>query len=157
MNFEEYVENLKRKIKVEKKDIIIVCIGTSEVLWDSIGPLVGNYLKEKIGEKFVLGDTKRNICNKWDLINNYPKLRNKFIIAVDTAITLKSFPEPIFITDNPIVMGLAINKNKGIIGNLSIKVAISDFNLISSEYINSISEFVGRGIERVFSIESIYL
>ena len=146
MSFDEYVENLKRKIKVDKKDIRIVCIGTSQVLWDSIGPLVGTYLKEKIGKEFVFGDTEKNICSKWDLMENYYKLRNKFIIAIDTAIVPKSFKEQIFITDSPIVMGLAFAKNKGVVGNLSIKVAISDLDFISLEYVNKIAKFVGEGI-----------
>ena len=59
MEFEEYVNTLKRKIKTNQKEILFICIGTSKVLGDSIGPLVGSYLKEKIGSKKVLGDIKK--------------------------------------------------------------------------------------------------
>lgn len=146
MNFEEYVENLKRKLSYNKKEILFVCIGTSKVLWDSIGPLVGSYLKQKINKKQVLGDINKNICSKWDLIYNYHKFRNKFIIAIDTAVVSKKYSEQIFISNMPLTMGLAVNKNKGIIGNISIKIAISDFKLVNYEYVNYISEFIGRGI-----------
>ena len=146
MNFEEYVKNLKRKLAYNKKEILFVCIGTSKVLWDSIGPFVGSYLKQKINEKQVLGDMNKNICSKWDLIYNYSKLKNKFIIAIDTAFVSEKVSEQIFISNNPLVMGLAVNKNKGIIGNISIKIAISDLKLVNYEYVNYISEFIGRGI-----------
>ena len=115
MNFEEYVKNLKRKIKVDKKQIIFVCIGTSEVIWDSIGPLVGSYLKEEFKYKNVIGDLNNNICSKKDLINYYNKIKNKYIVAIDTAISSNELAGRIFISNTPIVMGLGVNANKGTI------------------------------------------
>ena len=48
-DFFEYVNILKRKIKVNKNKVVFVCIGTKDVIGDSIGPMVGSYLKCKIG------------------------------------------------------------------------------------------------------------
>ena len=152
MNYNEYVSILKRKIKLTNKEILFVCIGTNKVLWDSIGPLVGNYLKEKIGTEKVLGDMKKNICSRWDLIYNYKKIKNKYIIAIDTAISEKSVADQIYISSTPIIMGLAMNKNKGKIGDLSIKIAISNPNLINVEYVKKVSKFVSRGICEILEL-----
>lgn len=145
MDFEEYVNNLKRKF-INKQEILFVCIGNSNILWDSIGPVVGTFLKEKIGNKFVLGDINDNICNKLDLDYNYFKMKNKFIVAIDTAIWKKTASEEIFVSNKPITMGLALNKNKGIIGDVSIKIAISDLKKINMKYIYNMSEFIVNGI-----------
>ncbi len=146
MEFEEYVSTLRRKIKANQKQILFVCIGTSKVLWDSIGPLVGSYLKDKVGNQNVLGDINNNICGKWDLIYNYSKIKNKFVIAIDTAISCKELSGQIFINETPITMGLALSKNKGKIGNISIKTTIYDLNIVNERYVDKVSKFIGKGI-----------
>ena len=154
MEFDEYVNTLKRKIKTNQKEILFICIGTSKVLGDSIGPLVGSYLKEKIGSKKVLGDINHNICSKKDLIFNYPKIKNKYIVAIDTAISCKDLSGKIFISQTPITMGLALNKNKGKIGDISIKTTICDLEFISKQYVNKMSEFIGKGIYNAIYLNS---
>ncbi len=144
MQFNEYVSLLKRKIKVDKSKILFVCIGTSSVIWDSIGPLAGSYLKSRIGAKYVLGDTSNNICSRHDLIRHYTKIKNKYIVAIDSALTNKNLEGEVFINNKPITLGLGINKNKGIIGDSSIKICIS--KLVDINYVKKISEFVGKGI-----------
>lgn len=144
--FEEYVSNLKRKINVNKKEILFVCIGTNRILGDSIGPLVGSYLKEKIGKNQVIGDINNNICSKKDLINYYPIIKNKFIIAIDSAISNKELAGNIFVSNTPIIMGLGVNKNKGVIGDISIKASISDLEMEDKQYVYNMSKTIGKGI-----------
>lgn len=144
--FKDYVNILNRKITVNKKEILFVCIGTNEVIWDSVGPRVGSYLKKRIGETKVLGDINNNICSKRDLIYHYSKIKNKFIIAIDTAIANKELEGEIFINDSPIIMGLGIEKNKGSIGNISIKAGISNLKMIDKKYVNNMARIVGEGI-----------
>lgn len=143
---EDYVNNLRRKIKVNKKEILFVCIGTNEIIGDSIGPLVGSYLKKRIGKNKVIGDINHNICSKKDLLYYYPKIRHKFIIAIDSAIASKELAGKIFVSNNPIIMGLGINKNKGVIGDVSIKASISELEKMDKQYVNHISEMIGKGI-----------
>lgn len=150
MDFEEYVNNLKRKISIDKDNVLFICIGTTEILWDSLGPLVGSYLKEKIDKEKVIGDINNNICSKWDLIYYYPKIKNKFVIAIDTAISNKELEGKIFITNRPTIMGLALNKNKGIVGDVSIKVGISDIENITQKHITNMAQFIAKGIYNVF-------
>lgn len=144
MQFDEYVNLLKRKIKVDKTKILFLCIGTSKILWDSIGPLVGDYLEKRIGSEYVLGNKTNNICGRSDLIKNFWKLKNKYIVAIDSALTKRNLEGEVFISNKPIVLGLGINKNKGIIGNCSIKVCTSYF--IESMDVKNVSEFIGKGI-----------
>ena len=144
LQFEEYVNLLKRKIKVDKNKILFVCIGTTNVVWDSIGPFVGNYLKSTIGTKYVLGDINNNICSKYDLIKHYSKIKNKYIVAIDSALTNKNLEGEIFVDNKPIILGLGINKNKGIVGDSSIKICSSKISDIN--YIIKVSQFIGKGI-----------
>ena len=144
MQFNEYVNLLKRKIKADKNKIIFVCIGSTDVIWDSIGPFAGNYLKTKIGAKYVLGDINNNICSKYDLIKHYSKIKNKYIVAIDSALTNQNLEGEIFVDNKPITLGLGINKNKGIIGDSSIKICSSKF--IEKKHVKQMAEFVGKGI-----------
>ena len=43
-------------------------------------------------------------------------------------------------------MGLGINDNKGIIGDISIKAGISDINIRNEKYIKKMSNIIGKGI-----------
>ncbi len=147
MNFREYVSILKRKIKT-KEQVIFVCIGTSDILWDSVGPLVGSYLKEKIQNKYIIGDMNRNICNKKDLIFYYPRLKNKYIVAIDVAIN-NQLHNDIYVSNNYISMGTALNKNKGNIGNLSIKAGISNWQSITFSEVKDMAQFIAKGILRI--------
>lgn len=144
--FIEYVNNLNRKINVNKKDVLFICIGTKEIIWDSIGPRVGTYLNKKIGKEHVIGDIENNICSNVDLMNHYPKMKDKFVVAIDSAISDEKLEGEIFITDNPIIMGKSLKQNKGIVGDIGIKVAISNLNFIDKSYVELISKQVGQGI-----------
>ena len=144
MNFYEYVSVLKRKIKTKEK-IMFVCIGSSDILWDCIGPLVGSYLKEKIDNYYILGDMKKNICCSNDLSKYYSRLKNKYVVAIDVAIN-KGLNNDIYVTNNAISMGTAFNNNKGDIGNLSIKAGLSNWKNITYSEVKNISKFIASGI-----------
>lgn len=144
--FREYVDNLQRKITVDKTQILFVCIGNYEIIGDSIGPLVGSYLKEKIGEKKVIGDMYHNICCKKDLIKFYPKMKNKFIIAIDSALSSKELEGEIFVNHTPVIMGLGLERKRGVIGDISIKACIYDLEQVNKQYVNNLSEMIGKGI-----------
>ena len=144
VDFKEYVSILKRKTEY-KKNVMFVCIGTSDILWDSVGPLVGTYLKNKIGNKIVIGDMDKNICNYKDLIKHSMKLKNKFIVAIDVALS-NELQNDIYITNNPISMGKAFNKSKGEIGDLAIKAGISNWSDITFSDVKYIAKFIADGI-----------
>ena len=150
MNFEQYVNILKRKVPTNNENIVFLCIGTTKFLWDSLGPTVGTYLKQNIDGLSVIGDTKKNFCQKRHLLYNYYKLKNKYIIAIDTALTNKSLNQKLFISNTPISMGLALGKNKATLGNLSIKFAISTTQKITQNDITLNAIFIAKGICKLF-------
>lgn len=146
-----FIEELKRKIRVNKEDILFVCIGTNEIVADSIGPRIGSFLKKSLGKKMVLGDMNKPFNSRKQIFLNYFKLKNKFVIAIDTAISETFTIGSVFISENPIIMGLGISKFKGCIGNIGIKIVIPDLKVNNQILINKISNQVGDGI-----IKSLY-
>ena len=151
MNFEEYVSILKRKLYLNKKNLVFICIGNSEILWDSIGPKVGSYLKYINRKINVIGTENNNICSKLDLIKYKTQIKDKFLIAIDVGITNILIPNDIYITNGSIEIGSAFNKSKGKIGNLGIKAGISNWANISKEEIKDISFFISKGICKALS------
>lgn len=144
-NFLEYVNCLKRKVNTSKEETIFICIGSKEVIWDSIGPYVGEFLKKSFGEKYVIGDLQNNICSEKDLANYYSKLSNKFIVAIDSALAKEELQGQIFVTRKPIIMGLGINQNKGMIGNIGIKAGVKKGEN-NKKYIIEFSKNIADGI-----------
>ena len=145
MKYEEFIFHLKRKIKTTKKEIMYVCIGSSKILWDSVGPRVGTLLKKEMDN--VIGDMEVNFCSKKDYFLNYIKLKGKYIIAIDAAFINEKTKDDIFITNNSIKMGAGLNKNIGKIGNIGIKALISNTNDLNENKIKKISNFIADGIK----------
>ena len=145
MNFNEYVNILNRKIFVSKKKLAIICIGNSEILWDSIGPKVGSYLIKANRNLNVFGNEKNNICEKKDLLKYMLKINKNFVIAIDSA---KGNKDDIFINNFPIDMGVAFNNSKGKVGNLGIKASFCDLENINKKQVNETVEFIAEGILR---------
>ena len=95
----------------------------------------------------VIGDMKINFSCKKDYILNNNYLKNKYIVAIDSAFINKKIKEEIFITNKSIIMGAGINKNIGKIGDLSIKAIINKKDFKNEKKINNLSEFIANGIK----------
>lgn len=149
-NFNDFEESLKRKIKVDKNSLLFLCIGTSDVIWDSVGPVIGSYLKRYISKEFVLGDVQNNIISMHDLMYYYPRIKDRFVIAIDSAMCSENLSGEIFISDKPLVMGLGVNNNKGIVGDMSIKVAVSDSKKITKKYVDNLAKVIAGEIAKFF-------
>lgn len=145
MEYEEFIFHLNRKLKNINKEIVYVCIGSSKIIWDSVGPRVGTLLKNELNN--VVGDMKNNFNSKKDYLLNYKYLKNKYIVAIDSAFIDKKIKEEVFITNESMIMGAGINKNIGKIGDLSIKAIINKKNIENEKEINSLSEFIANGIK----------
>lgn len=151
IDIDNFTNNLNRKINIYKDTLLFLCIGSNDIIWDSIGPLVGTNLQKRLGSKLVLGDEKNNIISYRDLIRNYTKIKGRYIIAIDAAISTKEMAGEIFISDKPLIMGLGVNNIKGIVGNMSIKVAMCNSDKITKEYVNNLARFIAIGITRAVS------
>lgn len=118
--------------------IIFLCIGTSKVIGDSFGPLVGNKLKREIHNNniIILGDLEENI-SALNLYENLKFINNKynkpFIISVDAALSRKEDIGKINVYPYGIKIRNALEENHNRIGNLSIKAIVANNNKKSIE------------------------
>ncbi|MCL2630003.1 MAG: spore protease YyaC [Firmicutes bacterium] len=103
---------------------VIICIGSSAVSGDSLGPLVGDLLREKHNVKaFVYGCTGRPVNGI-----NYAKYAeyikkthpNSLIVAVDACVGDAEDIGKIKISKSGISAGGALNKKLGKIGDVGI-------------------------------------
>ena len=112
---------------------IIVCIGTDAVAGDSLGPLTGSLLKEKInGKTFIFGSMESTITAKdvksvaSFLEATYPYSQ---VLAIDAALGIKEEIGQIKISDQPVKPGLGVNKNLQKIGTASLLAVVEEKNL----------------------------
>ena len=94
--FQKFENYLKRN----REDIVFVCVGNSDVWYDSFGPIVGTILKNVFKlNVYIYGDINNNI--KLKNLNNYIGFLNKKyfykkIIVIDAALTDKDNNNLIF-------------------------------------------------------------
>ena len=103
---------------------VIVCIGTDAVAGDSLGPLVGSMLKDKLaGKTYIFGTvecpiTARDVTTVADFVKNaYPDVP---ILAIDAALGSKEEIGSIKILNKSIKPGLGVDKDLAEIGSASI-------------------------------------
>lgn len=131
MDFNKNNEEMIREIKALAKEIIFVCIGTDNHVWDSLGPMVGSMIKDKVGNIKVYGDlnnpvTTINVDNiKETLDIDYPIAT---IVVIDIAVSTKiNLNKSIFIKKGGVKPGLGVGvKNLKRIGDYSILYYVFD-------------------------------
>lgn len=143
--YANFLYKFSRLIKIYRKDynskLIFLCIGTSKVMGDSFGPLVGDKLQSKINNKniVVLGDLKDNI-NALNIEKRMIKVKNTYknslVIAIDAALSRKEDIGKINIYPYGINIRKALGENYKEIGDLSIKA------IVASDYKKAIDNFI---------------
>ncbi len=102
---------------------VIVCVGTDGVVGDSLGPLVGTFLKEKNLPAFVYGEldnpiTAKHIQSIKDFIAKvHPDSK---ILVIDSAVGEQEEIGIIKISDKGIKPGLGAKKDLPFLGDISI-------------------------------------
>ncbi|MEG1257085.1 spore protease YyaC [Clostridium sp.] len=108
----------------DKRDIVILCVGTDRSTGDSLGPIVGDKLKFLVRDKvFIYGNLEtpvhaKNISDTYEFIIN--NRSNPFIIAVDASLGNLQNVGKVIIESKPLSPGLALNKNLPKVGDLTI-------------------------------------
>ncbi len=104
--------------------IVIVCIGTDRSTGDSLGPLVGTFLSEKINNRFYVYGTLEepihavNLHERIDYIKqNHP---NAFIIAVDACLGKVKNIGTVQVCNGPLKPGAGVNKQLPEVGDVHI-------------------------------------
>ncbi|AJA47326.1 hypothetical protein CPAST_c12260 [Clostridium pasteurianum DSM 525 = ATCC 6013] len=112
-------EEIDKRI-VDKNNIVILCIGTDRSTGDSLGPLVGTFLK---GIDNVYG-TLENPIHAKNLSKSIKNIKliydNPYIIVIDACLGNAKDVGKIIVKDSPIVPGVALNKKLQAVGDLSI-------------------------------------
>lgn len=130
-----FINKFSKYLYEERKkyfETVFLCIGTDRVIGDSLGPLVGTMLQEKL-EKYnffnitIYGTLQENICytniqNTLKIINQ--KHKNACIVVIDAALSHEDNIGKIFITREKMVLGKGLCKDKVEVGDISIKAVV---------------------------------
>ena len=116
-----------------KKTIVIACIGTDRSTGDSLGPLVGSFLFDRLKAPFYVYGTLDepihavNLHEKLEEIN--ARHHNAFVIAVDACLGRLNNVGSVQINYGPLKPGAGVNKKLPEIGNMHINgiVNVSGF------------------------------
>lgn len=124
-NYLNFINILESKVKKEKRKLNIICIGTNKVLGDSLGPMIGSYLKE-FSRLYVYGDMKNTICRKEE-INKIRQNKENCTIVVDSALSNVANFGDIFITSPKQTQNVGLYVKKEFECDIMIKCIVSKY------------------------------
>lgn len=115
-----------------KGNTIIVCIGTDRCIGDSLGPLVGTFLKKADFPYPVYGTLKNpihaiNLNDEIEKINSFHI--NPYIIAIDACLGEAECIGNIQIREGPIFPGKGVGKKLPSVGDISVIGIVDKFSL----------------------------
>ncbi len=143
----------------KNKRPFFICIGSDLVLGDSLGPLVGTFLKNKNIRSYIYGTLNFPITAKEvDYARTYLKQMhpNSISIAIDAAVGNPNDIGLIRVFNKGLKPGQGVNKNLGMIGDLSIVGVVASkslqnynlFNLTRLNLVYKMAEQIANGIEK---------
>ena len=166
--YNEFVQILNRKLKIEKnKKIIFLCVGSNKIIGDSFGPEVGSKLSEKFmyNENIqnknikIVGNMLNPICRKnlKNTINIVNKIQDRYLILIDSAVSQNECIGNIFVNNGNIIFGNSLGSGIYAIGDISIKAGVCNdqnnakrnfhqLQNVSKGLINELSDIVSKGI-----------
>lgn len=148
---------LKPIIKAHRP-IILLCIGTDRSTGDSLGPLVGEKLNFLVRDHIHIYGNLATPVHAKNLTETIKKIYlthdNPFIIAVDACLGSIQNVGKIFLKDEPLSPGAAVNKDLPKIGDLSITGVVNisgalEFMVLQNTRLHtvmSLSDVIARGI-----------
>ena len=111
------------------KNLVFLCIGTTKIIGDSVGPKVGDKLKQQGIDAYVYGNTQRQVTAiNVDDYTKMIKTRHKeyIVVVIDSALGKTHDIGDIKITQNGIKPGGAFDKNKERIGDIGILAVVGN-------------------------------
>lgn len=142
----------------QKRELIILCIGTDRSTGDSLGPLVGDKLKFLLRDKIIVLGNLENPVHAKNICCTIKKIKtsysNPYIIAVDASLGSVQNVGNIIIESKPILPGSAMNKKLPPVGDLSITGIVNvsgtlEFMILQNTRLHtvmSLAEVISRGI-----------
>ena len=146
----------------KNKKPIFICIGSDLVLGDSLGPLVGTFLKNRNVKSYIYGTLNFPITAKEvEYARTYLKQMHpsSIAIAIDAAVGNPEDVGLIRVMNKGIKPGLGVDKNLGTVGEVGIVGIVAGkslqntnlFNLTRLNLIYKMSEKIAHGIEKYIS------
>ncbi len=141
---------------------VIICFGSDLAVGDSLGPIIGSELKDKLqGKAYVYGSlespiTAKEVKTVFNTVNNlHPKSK---ILVIDAAVGDVNDVGKIKIKDSGIKPGEGINKDLEKIGDVSIIGIVSNkknpknaiYNETRFSLVKKISNVIIKGILEYF-------
>ncbi len=133
-NFNLELNKIIKKVNEKKySDLIFICIGTNKIVGDSLGPIVGEILKQNLKEKniSIIGDLTYNVNIK-NIYQNIRRIENNYdnpyIISIDSALSKTIAPENVFIIKKGLIPGSALKRKSIEIGNIAIKGIVGKYD-----------------------------
>ncbi len=147
------------------KKLIYVCIGSDLVLGDSLGPLIGTMLKKRKVNSYVYGTLNFPVTAKEiEYAKSHVKQMHpdSMLVAIDAAVGAQEDVGLIRVMNKGLKPGLGVDKNLGVIGDISIvgivaAKSLQNYNLYSSTRLNLIfkmAEKITSAIELYSKIEA---
>lgn len=144
------------------KKPILICIGSDLVLGDSLGPLVGTLLRKKNVRSYIYGTLNYPITSREvEYARTYIKQMhpNSISIAVDAAVGENDDIGLIRIMNKGLKPGLGVDKNLGVVGDISIIGVVAEkslnnynlFNLTRLNLIYKMAEQIADAVEKYIS------
>lgn len=105
-------------------NIVVLCIGTDRVTGDSLGPLIGYKLKNRINKKAIVFGTldepihAKNISDT--IANIYNNYLNPLVIAIDACLGKIDHVGYITVSKGVIRPGAGVNKHLPPVGDIAI-------------------------------------
>jgi len=141
---------------------VFICIGSDLVLGDSLGPLVGTILRRKNIKSYVYGTLNYPITAKEvEYAGKYLKQMHpdSISIAIDAAVGNPDDVGLIRVLDKGLRPGLGVDKNLGVVGDISIIAVVASkslqnynlFNLTRLNLVFKMAEKIADGIEKYIS------
>ena len=153
-------------------NIAVLCIGTNSIIGDSVGPIVGTFLKPLENDNLkIYGDMQNtlNFENARSIINDiYRNYEKPYIITVDAALSSSKVVGDIVLSKGYIKIGKALEKSICFYSNINIKCVVGkhmrvkrdnilELSHASEKEIYNMSKIVSAGIENVFKKIEIYV
>lgn len=143
----------------KNKKPIFICIGSDLVLGDSLGPLVGTFLRNRQVKSYVYGTLNYPITAKEvEYARTYLKQMHpsSIAIAIDAAVGNADDVGLVRIVNKGLKPGLGVDKNLGTVGETSIIGVVAGkslqnynlFNLTRLNLVYKMAEKIVEGIEK---------
>jgi len=135
------------------KNLVFLCIGTTKIIGDSIGPKVGDRLREKGVNAYVYGNTQRQVTAI--NVDDYAKMisqrhKDDIVVVIDSALGKLKDIGAIKVTRNGIKPGGAFDKNKERVGDIGILAVVGDADGNRMQELKDRDEtFVGHLVDKV--------